>query len=144
MREANDDEPDAPQRIYETVLYGPHVGELTRFYADVIRLRVVEEPDDLAAALRLTEGDVLLLFNPTLAGQPGRRVPSHGTTGPGHVALTVAPGSLDRWRRRFDRLHIVVEKDVRWNATGLRSLYVRDPAGNSVELVDGGGELWPA
>ena len=135
--------PSAPERIYETVLYGADVATLARFYAEVIGLRVVEPPDELAAALRLGDGGILLLFSPALAGQPGRRVPSHGATGPGHVAFTVAAGSLTRWQRWLHHLGIVLEADMEWDASGLRSLYLRDPAGNSVELVDGVGELWP-
>ena len=33
-----------------------------------------------------------------------------------------------------------VERTIDWDGRG-RSVYLRDPAGNSVELVD--GEIWP-
>jgi len=48
---------------------------------------------------------------------------------------------LDQWLKRFAELEVEVELDRTWNRGG-RSLYVRDPAGNSVELVE--GEIWPA
>jgi catechol 2,3-dioxygenase-like lactoylglutathione lyase family enzyme len=135
--------PDAPTitGVYETVLYGEDVAALAAFYADVLRLRVVQGPDELSAAIRLDDGGVLLLFDPRLAGRPGRPVPSHGTTGPGHVAFRVRSGELDRWRTALSEHQTPIEQEVEWGNGG-RSLYVRDPAGNSVELT--GDELWPA
>jgi hypothetical protein len=50
------------------------------------------------------------------------------------------PGTaLEIWRARFAERGIVVEADVQWPGGG-RSLYVRDPAGNSVELA--AATLW--
>lgn len=127
--------------VYETVLYCDDVDELTAFYAHVLGLRVVEHTaDGLLAALRLPDGGVLLLFNRRLAAQPGRMVPSHGTAGPGHVAFRIADGDLDAWGDALGRAGVPVERVVEWRGDA-RSLYVRDPAGNSVELT--GAELWP-
>jgi catechol 2,3-dioxygenase-like lactoylglutathione lyase family enzyme len=127
--------------IYETVLYGADVGAMKDFYADVLGLRLVEGPDELSAAFRLPDGGVLLVFDPRRSGLPDRPVPSHGVTGPGHVAFRVPAGSLDRWAPVFDDAGVAIDRDVEWPGGG-RSLYVRDPAGNSVELT--GDELWPA
>jgi catechol 2,3-dioxygenase-like lactoylglutathione lyase family enzyme len=128
------------ERIYETVLYAPDVAVAAAFYADVLGLRIVEEPDELAAAFRLRDGGMLLLFDPTRASAPGRRVPSHGGTGPGHVAFAVAAGELDGWEEELRARGVEIEKEIDWDGRG-RSLYVRDPAGNSVELVE--GDIWP-
>ena len=127
--------------IYETVLYGNDVAALAAFYEDVLGLRTVDDPDELAAAIRLPDGTMLLLFDPELAGRPGRPVPSHGATGPGHVAFRVAAGELDRWRAALVDRGVPIEREIQWKRGG-RSLYVRDPAGNSVELTE--DELWPA
>jgi catechol 2,3-dioxygenase-like lactoylglutathione lyase family enzyme len=126
--------------IYETVLYGDDVAALAAFYDDVLGLRVVEEPDELAAAIRLPDGTMLLLFDPELAVRPGRPVPSHGARGPGHVAFRVPAGELDRWRAALVDRGVAIDREVEWKRGG-RSLYVRDPAGNSVELTE--DELWP-
>jgi predicted O-methyltransferase YrrM len=53
------------------------------------------------------------------------------------VALSVP--DLDEWRGRLSQRGIVIEREVEWPLGG-RSLYVRDPAGNSVELVY--GRVW--
>jgi catechol 2,3-dioxygenase-like lactoylglutathione lyase family enzyme len=133
----------SPLGIYETVLYGSDVPALARFYAEVVGLRLVEGPDELMAVLRLPRGGVLLLFDPEAAGRPGRPVPSHGAHGAGHVAFSVAHGSLDAWIAHLEAHGVGIERDLAWDEQGSRSLYVRDPAGNSLELVDGGHELWP-
>ena len=126
--------------VYETVLYAEDVGTVAAFYADALGLRIVDGPDELAAALRLPSGGVLLVFDPQRAGRPGRPVPSHGATGPGHIAFAVPPGALDQWRERLVAGGHELEREVDWDGGG-RSLYLRDPAGNSVELAE--GELWP-
>ena len=127
--------------IYETVLYGEDVAGLAAFYADVLGLRVVRGPDELAAAVRLPDGGVLLLFDPRRAEEPERAVPSHGGRGPGHVAFRVPAGGLGGWRATLTERGVSIEQEVEW-AKGGKSLYVRDPAGNSVELTE--DELWPA
>jgi catechol 2,3-dioxygenase-like lactoylglutathione lyase family enzyme len=128
------------KRIYETVLYATDVAAAAAFYAELLGLRSVEKPDELAAAFRLPDGGMLLLFDPTHASAAGRRVPSHGATGPGHVAFAVAPGELDRWAPELRARGVEIEMEIVWDGRG-RSLYVRDPAGNSVELVE--GDIWP-
>ena len=126
--------------IYETVLYAPDVAAEAAFYADVLGLRLVDGPDELAAAFRLDDGGVLLIFDPSRASVPGRPVPSHGATGAGHVAFSVEEGTLDKWAEKLRKRGVEIELERPWKRGG-RSIYVRDPAGNSVELVEGG--LWP-
>jgi catechol 2,3-dioxygenase-like lactoylglutathione lyase family enzyme len=127
-------------RVYETVLYANDIDAAERFYAGVLGLRRVGAPGERAAAYRLPDGGMLLLFDPGRSSVPGRDVPSHGARGPGHVAFAVPAGTLDAAAQELDRAGIALEREVTWPSGG-RSLYVRDPAGNSLELVD--GEIWP-
>jgi catechol 2,3-dioxygenase-like lactoylglutathione lyase family enzyme len=127
-------------RVYETVLYAADVRAAAAFYADVLGLRPLEEPDEHSAVFRLTDGGVLLLFDPARSELPGRLVPSHGARGPGHVALSVEPGMLEAFAERLRNRGVEIEHEQAWSPGG-RSLYVRDPVGNSVELVE--GEVWP-
>jgi len=61
-------------------------------------------------------------------------VPAHGARGPGHVCFRVAPDELPRWRERLEGAGLAIESEIHWPRGGA-SLYVRDPAGNSVELA---------
>lgn len=130
--------------IHETVLYADDVGAAAGFYARVLGLSVVSEQAGMSAALRMPEGDaVLLVFHPDAANTPGRGVPTHGgggCGGRGHVAFRIAVGSFDTWRERLTMLGVAIELERSWERGG-RSMYVRDPAGNSVELVE--GRVWP-
>ncbi len=131
-------------RVYETILYCPDPPGLVvvgRFYKDVLGLRPIKEDASLLDAFRLPGGGVLLLFDPHAAIKPGREVPSHGAIGPGHVAFSMEEGAYASWLRRLDGCGVVIEQEVTWKS-GARSVYVRDPAGNSVELVE--GEIWAA
>jgi catechol 2,3-dioxygenase-like lactoylglutathione lyase family enzyme len=127
--------------VYETVLYADDVAAAAAFYADVLGLRLVDGPDELAAAFRLEDGGVLLIFDPSRSSVPGRPAPSHGATGAGHVAFRVENGTFEGWSEKLRERGVEIELERGWQSGG-RSIYVRDPAGNSVELVE--GELWPA
>jgi catechol 2,3-dioxygenase-like lactoylglutathione lyase family enzyme len=87
---------------------------------------------------RVGSSTVLLAFlaDATLRGD---LLPAHGARGPGHFALGVRADSLAAWRERLAAHGVAVEKEVTWPRGG-RSIYFRDPAGNSVELLTPG--LW--
>lgn len=130
------------QAVYETVLYHPDHAGAKAFYGGVLSLRQVSETTSLSCAFRLPDGGMLLIFDPAASIKAGRGVPSHGATGPGHVALRVPTGGLDEWRDHLVASGVAVEQEITWK-TGARSIYVRDGAGpgaNSVELVE--GEIW--
>jgi catechol 2,3-dioxygenase-like lactoylglutathione lyase family enzyme len=80
---------------------------------------------------------VLLVFDPNRTSQPGRFVPEHGSSGHGHVAFRV--NGLDACADGLRARHIEIEREITWPLGG-RSVYFRDPAGNSVEFVE--GEIW--
>ena len=123
--------------VYETVLYAGDVAAVLRFYTDVVGLRAIYPPDAESAALRLDDGGLLLVFDAERSSAVGRFVPSHGTSGAGHVAFRV--GSLDQMRERLSQAGVEIEREITWPRGG-SSFYVRDPAGNSVEFVE--GEIW--
>lgn len=130
----------APSGVHETVLYADDLAATTAFYAGVVGLRAVFGPTPVLAALRVDGGGVLLLFDPAQAAVEGRDVPSHGARGPGHVAFTVDEETLADVLARCRAAGVEIERELTWPRGG-RSVYVRDPAGNSVEFVV--GEIWP-
>ena len=119
-------------RIFETVIYANDLVAAERFYHDVLGLEVYSRSDTVVS-LRLA-GGVLLVFNPDRASQPNRGVPSHGAIGPGHLAFSAHPDSLDHWRTHLAVHDVPIEMEVNWEQGGT-SIYFRDPAGNSVELA---------
>ena len=123
--------------VHETVLYAEDVPALVAFYTDVVGLAVIDPPDDHSAAFRLEDGNVLLVFDPSRTSTPGRFVPAHGATGAGHVAFRV--NALDDAAGELRQRGIGIEREITWPKGG-RSVYFRDPAGNSVEYVE--GEIW--
>ncbi|MCA9293038.1 MAG: VOC family protein [Phycisphaerales bacterium] len=125
------------QGVYETVLYAPDVPAAARFYRDVLGLLPHGAPDDAAWKFRLPSGAMLLLFDAQESSEAGRSVPAHGCTGQGHIAFHVK--DIEAWREALRAHGVTIEHEHTW-APGGRSLYVRDPAGNSVEFVQ--GEVW--
>lgn len=81
---------------------------------------------------------MLLIFNPDATQKPATGpvpVPPHGATGQGHVCFAASTSELGAWRDRLAQYGIAIEADFEWPGGG-RSIYVRDPAGNSVEFAE--------
>ncbi len=120
------------RQIFETVLYARDLAAVEDFYRDAIGLEVLSR-GKAVAVFRCGEG-VLLIFDPAVTQRTGRGVPTHGTEGPGHIAFAMPDAELDRWREHLQARGVPIEMEVVWPEGG-RSIYVRDPAGNSVELA---------
>lgn len=131
-----------PASILETIIYANDLEQAEWFYREVLGLEMPRELSELAAIFRINEHQVLLVFDPTVSDQPGRAVPSHGARGPGHIALRIEPAHYDAWKRRLSDFGIAIEQEVEWtNHTDPgRSIYFRDPSGNSVELIT--ADIW--
>lgn len=127
--------------VHETVLYAPDLDVAGAFYERTLGLRPISR-SERGLGFRVNADAVLLIFEPEAARAQAAaaNVPAHGAIGPGHVAFRVAPGSLAAWRDRLKDRGIPIELERGWERGG-RSLYVRDPAGNSIELLE--GEIWP-
>ena len=129
-------------RILEAALYVDDLVKARAFYEGVIGLDVLAEKDG-RHIFYSCDDTVLLTFNAEATAQanpPGALpVPTHGTTGPGHVCFGASGDALDRWVRRFEAEGIEIEADFHW-PNGARSIYVRDPSGNSVEFAE--PKLW--
>ena len=126
--------------ILETILYSTDLATAHDFYRDVLGLTPLGGPSSLAVGFRINAEHVLLIFNPVVSGQTGRDVPSHGTHGPGHIAFRIDASEFESWMDHLVRRGIEIEQVHAWEQGG-RSMYCRDPAGNSVELID--TDIWP-
>lgn len=126
--------------ILETVLYGEDLAALDRFYSNIPGVRKVSDSSPRGMAFRVGRDSILLIFDPRETVIDGGRVPTHGTTGQGHFAMSIDPDQLEPWRTHLISSGIAIEKEVTW-PTGAISIYFRDPAQNSVELM--AGDFWP-
>ncbi len=123
------------ETIVETALYADDLAACAAFYTDVMGL-TPWGAESGRHAFFLAGDRMLLLFHPP-ATLRGDLLPSHGAAGPGHVALGIPTDALDAWRSHLIARGVAIEKEVTWPLGG-RSLYFRDPAGNSVELITRG------
>jgi catechol 2,3-dioxygenase-like lactoylglutathione lyase family enzyme len=122
-------------RIVETAIYVDDLERAVAFYRDVLGLELMGREPGHHAFFRVGDS-VLLLFDPDETIK-GTRLPKHGSTGPGHFALGIAPDAYEDWRSHLLQHGVTIESEVVWPAGG-RSIYVRDPAGNLAELVTPG------
>lgn len=119
--------------ILETCLYVDDLAAAERFYATVLGLRCVGRQPGRHVFFRC--GDrMLLLFDPRGVGREDSETPSHGAHGPAHIAFAVEESDVAGWQAQLTRHGVPIEKLVDWPQGG-RSLYFRDPAGNSLELA---------
>lgn len=131
-----------PAAILETALYAPDLTADEGFYAGTLGLPVIVRVPGRHVFFRVGEG-VLLVFNPDAteipSANPALPVPTHGARGPGHVCFAASRDEIAAWRDRFTVAGVAVEAEFDW-PNGARSLYLRDPAGNSVEFAE--PRLW--
>jgi catechol 2,3-dioxygenase-like lactoylglutathione lyase family enzyme len=127
-----------PLRVLESCLSATDLDAAERFYTQVIGLPVHAREAGRHVFFRCGKG-MVLVFNPahtstvitTVAGSP---LPLHGTRGAGHLAFAVREEDISVWRAHLQRAGVEVESEVHWPQGGT-SLYIRDPAGNSIELA---------
>ena len=128
--------------ILETALYADDLDAAEAFYGEVLGLERITRHEDRHVFFRCGPG-VLLIFNAaqTVLPPPPEAfpVPPPGATGPGHACFRVAAADMDSWIDRLSRSGVAIEADFRW-PNGARSIYFRDPAGNSLECAE--AALW--
>lgn len=129
--------------ILETCLYVDDLVAAERFYADVLGLERVAAEPGRHVFFRCGPA-MLLLFNPEATeafdfDNDDIDVPPHGTHGHGHAAFRAEESELDAWRTHLHSHNISIETEINW-PNGGRSIYFRDPAGNSLEFAT--PKLW--
>jgi non-canonical purine NTP pyrophosphatase (RdgB/HAM1 family) len=127
-----------PTHVLESVLYAKDLEAAERFYGDLLGLERMTREPGRHVFFRCGPGTVLV-FNPEATARGGANpalpVPPHGATGPGHLCFAADAAELDSWRRKFEAVGLAIEADFEWPQGG-RSIYVRDPAGNSIEFAE--------
>lgn len=128
-----------PAAILESALYVNDLGAAEAFYGGVLGLEKITAAEGRHVFFRCGRG-VLLLFNAEAtahAPPPDARlpVPPHGTVGPGHLCFAASAEEIDGWRQTLESHGIAIEADFTWPSGG-RSIYLRDPSGNSIEFAE--------
>lgn len=129
--------------ILETVIYVDDLAAAEAFYTGVLGLIVYAKVEDRHVFFKL-DGQMLLLFDPKATEQPPSAdarlpVPPHGSRGAGHVCFRASAAEIDGWRDHLIAKNVAIEAELEWPGGG-RSIYFRDPAGNSLELAE--AKIW--
>ena len=128
--------------VLEAALYIDNLDAAKGFYGDVLGLEKITEVEGRHVFYRA--GDtVVLLFIAEQTRIPTANaklpVPPHGAEGQGHLCFAADAAALKAWHERLESAGIEIEADFEW-PNGARSIYVRDPAGNSIEFAE--PKLW--
>ena len=129
--------------VLETCLYVDDLDAAEAFYSKLPGLKLVAREEGRHIFYRCNR-NMLLLFNPVHTANEqtdidGNPIPLHGTSGAGHIAFSVDGENIDVWKELLVNNGIQIESEVTWPNEAV-SLYFRDPAGNSLEIVS--PSLW--
>jgi catechol 2,3-dioxygenase-like lactoylglutathione lyase family enzyme len=131
-----------PSQILETALYMDDLDAAEVFYGGILGLEKITRAGNRHVFYRCGQG-VLLIFNPDeteIHYKDGQLpVPPHGARGKGHLCFRAEAAELNEWRTRLEAAGVAIESDMEWPQGG-RSIYFRDPAGNSLEFAE--ARIW--
>lgn len=124
----------SPLRVLETCIYAEDLDAAYAFYHDLLGLRLHSRAEGRHLFFHCG-GGMVLIFNPeeTKNAHPGD-IPSHGSHGVEHICWAVEREELAGWRSKLESSGVEIEHEETWE-NGARSIYFRDPAGNSLEFA---------
>ena len=122
-------------KLVETSIYVDDLIKAKEFYVRILGLRLMGEQENRHIFFQIGES-MLLIFNATET-RNSEHIPAHGAVGSGHFALGIAAENYGEWKRLLAGHNIEIEKEIVWPLGG-KSIYFRDPSGNSVELITKG------
>jgi catechol 2,3-dioxygenase-like lactoylglutathione lyase family enzyme len=128
-----------PSAILESALYVSDLTAAEAFYRDKLGMELIGKVEGRHVFFRCGNG-VLLLFNADATSKPPAPdarlpVPPHGTRGPGHLCFSASAEEIDGWKAYLTNKGVAIEADFEWPQGG-RSIYFRDPSGNSIEFAE--------
>ena len=128
--------------ILEAAVYCSDLDAAREFYGATLGLEEVVAVEERHVFFRCGN-TMVLVFNPEQTVKPPNNsampVPPHGATGEGHICFTVPTAKMEEAADALRRKGIEIEADFNW-PNGARSVYFRDPGGNSVEFSE--ARLW--
>lgn len=132
-----------PVGVLESVLSASDLDAVLPFYRDIVGLPLHSSEPGRHLFFRCGSS-MVLIFNPAATESQTVRIgdaviPRHGSRGPGHLCFRIPDHDVDVWRDKLRNSGVAIESEIAWPQGGY-SLYVRDPAGNSIEFAT--AELW--
>lgn len=128
--------------ILETAIYAEDLDAARAFYGGILGLEEVTAVEGRHVFFRCGK-TMVLVFNPNeTVKQPfdgGLPIPPHGTIDATHVCFSAPEGAIEAWTAHLLKNNIAIETEFTW-PNGARSVYFRDPAGNSLEFAE--PKLW--
>jgi catechol 2,3-dioxygenase-like lactoylglutathione lyase family enzyme len=128
--------------VLEAALYVDDLDAAEAFYGGVLKFDHITRVDNRHSFYRCGT-TILLLFNAVETIRPTQNtnlpVPPHGASGAGHVCFAMDGGRLQDLVHHLGANSIEIEADFCW-PNGARSIYFRDPSGNSIEYAE--PRLW--
>lgn len=128
--------------ILETAIYAEDLDVARAFYGGILGLEEVTAMEGRHVFFRCGR-TMVLVFNPNeTVKQPFDKtlpIPPHGSKGPIHVCFAAPAGAVENWTAHLKKNDIAIESEITWE-NGARSVYFRDPAGNSLEFAE--PKLW--
>ncbi|WP_095083766.1 VOC family protein [Mesorhizobium sophorae] len=128
-----------PSAILESALYVTDLDAAEKFYTGALGLDLLGRVDGRHLFFRCGPG-VLLIFNAEATKVPPApdarlKVPPHGAVGEGHLCFAASADEIERWKAHLEAKKIAIESEFEWPQGG-RSIYIRDPSGNSIEFAE--------
>ena len=134
--------PRGLDHVLEACLYVDDLEAAEVFYTGVLGLTLHSKLEGRHVFFRCGQ-QMVLLFNPEATADPEltpRGLGSHGAHGPGHLAFGVNADEIDVWRAHLESHGVEIEQEIDWGGSRGRSIYFRDPDGNSLEFAT--SALW--
>jgi catechol 2,3-dioxygenase-like lactoylglutathione lyase family enzyme len=125
-------------QVLESCLYAEDLTAARGFYVDVLGLEEISFDPERDLFLK-AEGSVLIIFKASKTILPNPRIPSHGTTGPGHLAFAATHETIDTLEKKLTAHGVKIIERISWG-NGAKSIYFPDPAGNILEFAT--RDLW--
>ena len=131
-----------PAAVLESALYVEDLQKAEAFYGGILGLDLVGKVEGRHVFFSCGNS-IVLLFNAAAtrvaAVNAHLPVPVHGASGQGHLCFRATSDEMDQWITRLESQGVAIEADFIWPAGG-RSIYFRDPSGNSLEF--GEPKIW--
>jgi catechol 2,3-dioxygenase-like lactoylglutathione lyase family enzyme len=108
---------------------------MKQFYVELLGFEVEWEPD--ADNVYLSSGLDNLALHRSSPGESGRPAAAAGSPSPlDHLGLIVrSAAEVDRWAAFLESRGVVIDAPPRTHRDGARSCYVRDPDGNTIQIL---------